>query len=315
MVKPVRTSSFELRHLRYFTALVEEKNFERAAVRLGIAQPGLSQQILNLEAIVGMPLLDRSRRSVRLTDSGQVLYEEAQKILGQADAALMALNRVGRGQTGRISIGYVASAAYAGTLTQSLSAFRARYPDVELQLTEMEIRQQLVQIAEGSLDFGYIRPPAPIPMGLSMAIVLREPLVAALPENHPLAFRPQVDLQELADRKFITPRQPPDVGFHHNTIEACEEAGFHPSISAVGRDFTTIASMVAVGLGVALVPKSMECLKLPGVRYVPTTKSRVTSDLAIAYRKTESSAAVRAFVAFHRNAPEPPAARVGAKRS
>jgi DNA-binding transcriptional LysR family regulator len=278
--------------------LVEEKNFERAAARLGIAQPGLSQQILALESVVGISLLDRRRRSVHLTASGLLLFEDAQKILAQADATIMALHRAGRGQTGRISIGYVASAAYSGLFTKSLASFRAAYPEVELQLVEMEMRQQLSKISEGELDFGYIRPPAPIPEGLTTAIILKEPLVVVLSENHPLAHRSQIDLLDLSEATFITPRQPPETGFHSNTIEACEEAGFSPSISAVGRDFTTIASMVAVGLGLALVPASMRCLQLPGVRYVSLAESRTTSNLAVAYRRAETSATVRAFISL-----------------
>lgn len=296
---PQRNSGFELRHLRYFVALVEEQNFARAATRLGIAQPGLSQQILNLETIVGVPLLDRSRRSVKLTVSGQLLYDEARKILEQSDSALAALVRVGRGEAGRISIGYVASAAHSGALIDSISGFRRQHPGVELQLLETEMRQQLALIAEGRLDFGYIRPPAPLPLGIASFLILREPLVVALPADHPLAFRPDLDLAALESSTFITPRQPPDVGFHANTLATCAEAGFRPQINATGRDFTTIVSMVAVGLGIAIGPASLSCLQLPGVRYVPLV-SNVTSDLAVAHRKTEASAAVRAFIAHHR---------------
>jgi DNA-binding transcriptional LysR family regulator len=298
--KSPRAATFELRHLRYFIALVEEKNFERAAARLGIAQPGLSQQILNLESLVGMPLLNRAKRSVQLTLSGQLLFDEARKIVAQTDLALSELHRVGRGQTGRISIGYVASAAYSGVLTESLTSFRQEFPEVELQLVEIEMRQQLAKISEGELDFGYIRPPAPIPPGLATTTVLREPLVAALPQAHPLASEHAIELVALADQTFITPRQPADVGFHFNTLDACRSAGLVPNVSATGRDFTTIMSMVAVGLGIALAPQSLQCLQLPGVRYVSLARNRVTSDLSIAYRKVEGSPAVRAFLAHHR---------------
>jgi DNA-binding transcriptional LysR family regulator len=296
-----RTTNFELRHLRYFIALVEERNFERAAVRLGIAQPGLSQQIIALEAIVGLPLLDRSKRSVNLTPTGQVLFEDAVKIIAQADATLAQLKRVGRGETGRITIGYVASAAYSGVLTDTLASFRRALPDVELQLFEMEMRQQVLRIRDGELDFGYIRPPAPVPPELSATTVLTEPLVAALPAGHALASRASIKLADLRGDIFITPRQPPDVGFHANTLEACGEAGFKPRVNANGRDFTTIASMIAVGLGIALVPRSMGCFRLPGMRYVPLMDNDVMTDLAVVYRKKESSPAVRAFISHHRD--------------
>lgn len=295
-----RANGFEMRHLRYFTVLVEEQNYARAAARLGIAQPGLSQQIINLEAIVGVPLIDRSRRSVRLTVPGQLLYDDARKILEQAESTLVALTKVGRGEAGRISIGYVASAAYSGALIESISAFRASHPEVELQLVEAEMRQQMNAIAEGKLDFGYIRPPAELPPGIATHLVLREPLVVALPVSHPLAYRPRLDLGLLADAVFITPRQPPDIGFHSTTLAACAEAGFKPNVSATGRDFTTIVSMVAVGLGIAIGPNSLACLQLPGVRYVPLGSTAVTSDLSVVHRKTEASPVVRAFIAHHR---------------
>lgn len=296
-----RAKSFELRHLRYFTVLVEEHNFERAAARLGIAQPGLSQQILNLEAIIGVPLLDRTRRSVRLTASGQLLFEDAKKLLAQADVTLATLKRVGRGETGRISIGYVASAAHCGVLIESINAFRDTYPDVELQLVEMEMLQQLKELSNGTLDFSYIRPPAPVPPSIATRVILQEPLVVALPEKHPLAARKHIPLTALANDIFITPRQSPEVGFHRNTILACSEAGFRPVVSPTGRDFLTIASMVAVGLGIALVPKSLDCLRLPGVRYIPILDNQTISELAVAYRKTEASPAVRAFILHIRN--------------
>jgi DNA-binding transcriptional LysR family regulator len=296
------TGAFELRHLRYFVTLAEERNFSRAAERLGIAQPGLSQQILNLEALLGTPLLDRSRRSVQLTLSGQVFLQEARKTLAQADAALAAVRRAGRGETGRISIGYVASAAYAGVLTASLAGFRATHPEVELQLTEMEMSLQLAAIAGGALDFGYIRPPVAVPDGVVTICVLREPLVVALGAAHALAGHDAIPLPGLREETFIAPRQAADVGFHHNAVAACRESGFEPTISATGRDFTTIASMVAVGLGVALVPRSLTCLQLPGLVYRPVTGSTTTSDLAVAYRRSEPAPAVRAFIRHHHRA-------------
>lgn len=294
-----RATTFELRHLRYFIAVVEERNFERAAVRLGIAQPGLSQQIIGLEAIVGLPLVDRSKRSVNLTPTGQALYEDAVKIVAQADATLAQIKRVGRGETGRITIGYVASAAYSGVLTESLASFRRGLPDVELLLVEMEMRQQLERIKDGEVDFGYIRPPASIPPELNSKVVLREPLVVALASGHNRAAKKAVHLSDLRSDTFITPRQPVDIGFHANTLNACGEAGFKPKVNANGRDFTTIASMIAVGIGIALVPQSLECLRLPGVRYLPLIDNDVMTDLAVVYRKTENNPAVKAFIAHH----------------
>ncbi len=223
--KLLTSKSFELRHLRYFCALVEEKNFERAAAKLGIAQPGLSQQIMALETILGAPL-DRSRRAVQLTQSGEVLYREAVKILMQVDATMIAVNRAGRGEIGQISIGYVASAAYSGVVFETIRKFKQEYPDVSVNLVEMELRMQLTRISEGLLDMGFVRWPALLLPGLTSLVVRKEPLVAVLSETHPLAHQATIELPSLKDEIFITPRQPADIGFHGTTIEACHSAGF-----------------------------------------------------------------------------------------
>ena len=298
--RPSDGPSFELRHLRYFVAVAEERNFGRAAERLGIAQPGLSQQIASLETLVGTRLLDRSRRLFRLTLPGEVFLAEARKTLAQANAALSAVEQATRGETGRISIGYVASAAYAGILTEVIGSFRNLYPHVELRIIEMEMRRQLERIAEGALDFGFIRPPAPVPRGLQTLSVLNEPLAAMLPVDHALATQDGIALARLADEPFIMLNQPPDVGFHRLTLMACNVAGFDPRSEAVGSDFTTIASMVAVGLGVALAPLSTACLQLPGVVYRSLAAGDVRSEVAVAFRRNESASAVEAFIAHCR---------------
>lgn len=299
--RPSDGPSFELRHLRYFVAVAEERNFGRAAERLGIAQPGLSQQIASLESLVGTRLLDRSRRLFRLTLAGQVFLTEARKTLSQADAALSAVQRAARGEIGRISIGYVASAAYAGVLTELVSGFRDAYPEVDLVMIEMEMGRQLDQIVEGALDFGFIRPPAAVPRGVQTLTVLIEPLAAVLPVQHRQAGQDEVALENLSNETFITPNQPADVGFRRQTIMACKAAGFDPIIEPIAGDFTTIASLVGVGLGVALAPLSTACLQLPGIVYRRLQESDVSSEIAVAFRRNEASPAVGAFIAHCRS--------------
>lgn len=294
--------SFEIRHLRYFVTVVEERNFGRAAERLGIAQPGLSQQIASLETILGTRLLDRRRRAFALTRAGQVFLVEARKTLDQADAAFAAARKAARGETGQVSIGYVASVAYTAAFTDLIGAFRTAYPDVELLLTEMEMLRQIERIGEGSLDVGFIRPPAPIPSGIGITALLGEPLVALLPMRHPFATRDEVLLGGLSDETFIVPNQAADVGFHRQTILACRAAGIQPRIEPIGGDFMTIASMVTVGLGIALVPRSMECMRLPGIVYRPVTPSTVPTEIAMAYRRNESTPAAREFIDHCRQA-------------
>ncbi len=298
--KPSDGPSFELRHLRYFVAVAEERNFGRAAERLGIAQPGLSQQIASLETLVGTRLLDRSKRLFRLTLPGQVFLAEARKALAQADIAFAAVQRAARGETGRVSIGYVASAAYSGVLTQVISGFRDTYPEVELVLIEMEMLRQLDHIVEGTLDFGFVRPPAPVPRGLEAMTVQSERLVALLPAGHRLAQAEEIALRDLAAETFIVPNQTAEVGFHRQTAQACRDAGINPTIRANGRDFMTIASMVTVGLGVALVPRSMECMQLPGIVYRPLASPVTRSDISAVFRRNEAAPAANAFIAHCR---------------
>jgi DNA-binding transcriptional LysR family regulator len=289
-------SRLELRHLRYFLAVAEELNFGRAAERLGIAQPGLSQQVRALEEIIGTPLLDRTRRAVRLTLAGELLAGEARATLARAEAAVVSARRAGQGEVGRLGIGYVASAAYTGVLTSILGAFREASPEVELVITEMAMQQQLDAVSEERLDVAFIRPPVLLPLGVTSFPVLQEPVAIALPASHPLAGRDAVPLEELSGETFITPNHAAGVSFHQHTVAACQAAGFQPRLGPQGRDFMTIASMAAVGLGVALVPRSVGCIQLPGVAYRPLAGPAVTAELAVAHRRSEPSAAVRRFI-------------------
>lgn len=297
MARPKRplVGNIELRHLRYFVATAEEMHFGRAAQRLGIAQPGLSQQIKILEDIVGTSLFDRTRRAVQLTLAGEILASEARKTIAQSEVALLAARQAGRGEVGRIAVGYVGSAAYTGMLTRVINKFRDDYPEVELQLSEMEMLEQLDQISEGKLDIGFIRPPVTLPVGITSVEVLQERLLLAIPSTHPLAARERVSLAAFNSDIFITPRHPPKVSFHKHTTQACQAAGFFPRLGPQGRDFVTITSMVSIGLGVALVPQSVKCIQLPDVRFKPIVGAQIYAELAVAFRRSEPSPAARAF--------------------
>lgn len=300
--KAPSAANIELRHLRYFLATAEELNFGRAAERLKIAQPGLSQQIKSLESILGTPLFDRTKRTVRLTLSGELFAAEARKAVAQADRALLVARQAGRGEIGRVAIGYTGSAAYTGVLTTMIGGFRAAYPDAEIQIAEMEMQQQLDQMNEGKLDIGFIRPPVNLPPGVTTVRIMMERILLALPTGHRLARLARVPLAELKDDTFITPRHAPNISFHKYTTEACHAAKFTPKFGPQGRDFVTIASMVAVGLGVALVPQSLKIIQLPGVCYKPIADSKVRAELAVAFRRNEPSPVARAFAKYVRSA-------------
>jgi DNA-binding transcriptional LysR family regulator len=286
----------ELRHMRYFQAVAEELNFGRAAEKLGIAQPNLSQQIKALEEIIGTPLFDRTQRSVRLTTAGEYFLIEARETLTHAQTAVVMAQRAGRGDEGKLEIGYVGSATYTGALINVVGAFRETSPKVDITLRELAMQDQLRQINGLTLDVGFIRPPVELPLGIGTSLILQESLVLAISDRHPMAAGDEIDLALLKDEPFVIPRHQAGESFHKHTIDACASAGFQPRIGQQGAEFVTIISMVAIGLGVALVPQSCKCLSLPGVRFKRILQSEVLADLSLAYRKSESSTVVRNFV-------------------
>ncbi|MDX3924615.1 MAG: LysR substrate-binding domain-containing protein [Shinella sp.] len=300
MGKKSSAGNLELRHLRYFLAIADEMNFGQAAERLDIAQPGLSQQIKMLEQILDVTLFDRSRRRLRMTLAGEMFEAEARKIMAQVERAIQTAQRAGRGEVGRLAIGYVGSAAYTGMLTNLVGDFRGKHPLVDLEISEIEMLHQLEAIAEGRLDIGFIRPPVPLPEGVSSVPVMTENLLIALPGVHRQAGREAVSLCDLSDESFITPQHPPLVSFHAHTVDACASAGFEPRLGMQGRDFMTIASMVSVGLGVALVPQSVRCIQLPNVVYRPLVETLPRAELSVAFRRGDASMAVRNFIALAR---------------
>ncbi|MGV3549183.1 LysR substrate-binding domain-containing protein [Rhizobium sp.] len=300
MGKKSSAGNLELRHLRYFLAIADEMNFGQAAEKLDIAQPGLSQQIKMLEHILGVTLFDRSRRRLRMTLAGEMFESEARQIMAHVDRAVEGTQRAGRGEVGRLAIGYVGSAAYTGMLTSLVGDFRVSYPKVDLAISELPMLTQLEAIAHGSLDIGFIRPPVPLPEGVASVLVMSENIALALPAAHRQAGKDVVSLGDVSDEVFIIPEHPPQVSFHSHTLEACGRAGFEPRLGPQGRDFMTISSMVSVGLGVALVPQSVSCVQLPNVVYRPIAYPESKVELSVAYRRGDASMAVKNFIALAR---------------
>ena len=195
----------ELRHLRYFVAVAEELHFGRAARRLEMAQPPLSIQIQRLEKELGVKLLERTQRHVGLTAAGRVFLERARRVLEQAELAVHAAQRAGRGETGSLAVGFVGSATY-GVLPEVLRLFRRRFPDVDLMLYEMGSTAQQRAVVEGRLHLGLIRTPrdnAGLDEALAQQVVQREPLVVALPKGHALTRLETLPLIQLAAEPFI----------------------------------------------------------------------------------------------------------------
>jgi len=280
----------ELRHLRYFVAVAEERHFGRAARRLHIAQPPLSRQIQALEAELGFPLFDRSRRCV--TPAGEALLSHARRVLETLDLGVRAAGRAATGQTGRIGIGYPSSVAFSG-LPELLRAFRLRSPGVEVLLRELPPQEQIEALKDARLDVGFIRGPIN-DHDLASRRVLSEPLIVALPEGHPLAARPRVALESLAREPFVSfPRQRGPAFFDY-LVKLCHDAGFSPNIVQEAPQMD-IVSLVAAGFGVALVPGSLKHARRPGLVFRPIVGSPRT-ELLVAWRPHDTSPVLRDFL-------------------
>ena len=284
----------ELRHLRYFLAVADELHFGRAAARLHIAQPPLSQQIKALERELGFELFHRTRRRVRLTEAGLVFQGEARAVLQRLEQATDAAGRAARGETGSLAVGFVASAVY-GLLPRLFRTFRGRHPDVALTLTEMSTAEQVAALRSGVIHVGLAR--APLGDETLVAEPLREePLVVALPRGHPLAQAPEVALRALADERFILfPRQPRP-GWADRVVAACRAAGFSPSVVQETQELATAVTLVAAGTGVTLVPASAEALRVEGVTYRPLRRPVPTTLLLAVRMPDEPRPAVLRFL-------------------
>jgi DNA-binding transcriptional LysR family regulator len=284
----------ELRHLRYFVAVAEELHFGRAARRLHMSQPPLSQQVKRLEEELGVQLLHRTKRRVELTEAGEAFLGEASLALSQVEAAAEAARRAGRGETGTLSVGFVGSAAYE-VLPEVLKAFRGRYPDVEIRLEELTTAQQVRALGEGRIEVGFVRPPVG-EESLAVETVLREPLVAVLPGDHSLSEQEGVSLGALAEEPFVmTPRRL-GPSFYDRIVGACREAGFSPRVVQEAIQMQTIIGMVAAGIGVALVPASESNLTRKGVVYKPIQDEGLEVELAMVWAPEGSSPTLRAFL-------------------
>lgn len=272
----------ELRHLRYFRAVAEELHFGRAAERLHIAQPPLSQQIRRLEAELGVELLVRSTRRVELTPAGEDYLRRVVEILDDVDAAGRHARRIAEGGGGHLTIGCVGSATYS-LLPRLVRALREELPHVEVDLRgEMLVPALVDGLRSGELDFAVLRPPAD-PGDLTVTVLRSEPLIVALPEGHRLAGHEAIALPELADDDFVMHAGGGQSVMNRLAVSLCVAAGFTPHIRHEVAETSTLVTFVAAGLGVALVPEPTAALDIAGVRYVPLREQGAVLDLAAAH--------------------------------
>ncbi|KWR70620.1 LysR family transcriptional regulator [Arthrobacter sp. W1] len=269
----------ELRQLRYFIAVAEEMHFNRAAERLHIAQPALSQQIQRLERNLKTQLFVRTTRSVEITDTGRVLLEAARRVVSEADRAQSQVELATQGTTGLLRVGFVSSAALF-MLPVMVNRMHEQLPQVRFQLQENTTERQVQELLEGQLDVGIVREIEPI-YGITAIALRRESLIVAVPESHPLAGRSNAPLAELAGEEFVVfPRQ--QVSRLYDLISAlCIQAGFHMRIVQEAIQFPTILGLVAARTGIAIVPESLRALQIPGVAYLDLSDENAYSQVSL----------------------------------
>lgn len=285
----------ELRHLRYFVTVAEELHFGRAAEKLHISQPPLSMQIRSLEEELGVMLLHRTQRHVSLTQAGHVFLQEARQILARLEQAVLMTRRAGRGEIGELSVGFISVADY-NVLPVVLRKFRQRFPLVNLILRESTTDAQIRDLLGGRIDVGFVLPPIDEPALQSVCIV-SEPLVAALPDRHPLAQRPgKLALANLKDAPFILFPRPMAPGLYDDVVSFCRAAGFSPRVEQEAIQMQTIVSLVSAELGVALIPASLTNLRRTGVTYKAIRETSPLTEIHLAWRRGDELPTLRAFV-------------------
>jgi DNA-binding transcriptional LysR family regulator len=279
----------ELRHLRYFLAVAEEGNFTRAAARLGIGQPPLSQQIRDLETEIRAMLFHRVPHGAELTAAGAAFLPEAKASLAAAEKARLAAQSANRGETGRLSLGFTASSAFNPIVSTTIRRFQARWPDVQLSLTEMNTLGLMQKLERGELDATFMRPGHDDPDGVKLKRLPDEPMVVALPANHPLAKQKTLPLALLAKESFILFPRLVGLSLYDDVVRACREAGFELMVAQEAPQISSVVNLVAADLGVSIVPASISQIKLAGVAYRPIDGPPAVARLALAVLRSQRS--------------------------
>ncbi|RDS79561.1 LysR family transcriptional regulator [Dyella monticola] len=290
---------FDFRQLRYFIAVAEELSFTRAAQRLHLSQPPLSQQIQALEQELGVRLLERDKRNVMLTPPGRLFLEQARRILVMADEARTQVAEAAAGFSGHLKLAYTVSVSFHPALPQTLIKLGQNAPNVRVWLSEMYTEPQFSAIRNGQIDVGFVRDVASHEddaRALRFDVIDREPLLLALPEGHRLAGRQSVDMSEIAGDPFVVQPRELAATLYDRLTRLAAKAGFNPVIRQQAQQINGLIALVAARIGLALVPASMRAVKLPGVSYVPLADPDAYLLLAVASRAQNPSPVVQQFL-------------------
>jgi LysR family transcriptional regulator, benzoate and cis,cis-muconate-responsive activator of ben and cat genes len=278
----------ELRHLRYFVAVAQERNFTRAAEKLCIAQPPLNRQIHDLEAELGISLLDRDSRPVRLTEAGRLLYEHAILVLERIDDLRTMMRRFREAERPRYVIGFVASTIYAA-LPHLIRRFRAETPGVDVSLVEMVSLEQIAALKDGRIDVGFGRIRFDDP-AVRRDVLREERLVVALPLSHPLlAQEGPLSFAELAGEKLILYPRLPRPSYADQVISIFRDRGLEPNIAHEARELQTAIGLVAAEVGICIVPTSVQRLRRDDVVYRELIEQNITSPIIMSRRASDRS--------------------------
>ncbi len=299
----IKDGRLELRHLRAFVAVAEDLHFGRAAVRLAVSQPALSLQIRQLETVVDATLFHRHSRRVALTDAGRVLLEAAARLLRDVEAAVVATRQASAGQSGELRVGF-GPTLMLSTLAQVVRAYRTRHPAVHVDLRELPTADQIAALLRGDLDIGFVRGAEADPR-LHVESFAREPLVIALNRDHPLAAAGRVPVSALAAEPWVLfPRAIAPL-LHEHVMQLCRTAGFSPRVVQESREVYTTVGLVGAGVGVTIVPATVQRMSWKGVVYKPIARAAV--ELSMVRASGAVRPVVEAFLAIARKRAARPA--------
>lgn len=284
----------EIRHLRYFIAVAQEANFSRAAEKLHISQPPLSQQIQKLEEDLGVHLIERGTRPVRLTEAGKFFYQQAQGLVDQFDQFLDKTQKMAQGEEGAITVAFVSSSTYE-LMPRILRSFRKLYPGVSLNLIEKNTPQQLESLRNKQINVGIGRP-FPEDTEIASDWILDESVVVAVPSEHSWANKSSVSLTALASEDMINFYWSHEPSFGTFVMTTCRQAGFEPRVVQRTGELQTALGLVSAGIGVALLPASVEHTSREGVKYIPLDSPSPTISMVAAYRNDDSSPILQRFL-------------------
>jgi DNA-binding transcriptional LysR family regulator len=280
----------KLQQLRFFITVADELGFSKAAAKLHVAQPSLSVQIKALEEELGARLFERDKHHVFLTQAGKKFQQHARALLEMAETAKFEARSAAAGEMGILDFGYTASAIFSSVLARVIRLFRERHPQVLLTLHELTSVEQFHGLLEHKLDIGVLRrPDIRTPVGLRISEWYRTPLVVAIPHDHALARRQSLTLADLKGDSFIMYPREAGTGIYWQVMDLCAKAGFRPRVAREVLESSTLIGLVAAGVGIAIVPADMNCIRFEGIEYKRLADAEAYSTLYLACREADDS--------------------------